>query len=145
MKIGMICSQIIGTAALLILIASPQSATSEWTPKRIVGMDYPRIALLAQVEGEIEVNCELNPDGSVHSAKPFGQAKPHPLLLKAVQENAGLWIFMRSSEGIPKTNTIVLKYSFKLQGGPSDHPRSQFIFDYPNKVSVTSERSTILG
>ena len=137
MRICMVCGWISVSAAFLLLIASPQSIVSDWTPKRIFGMDYPVLAARARVEGQMEITCTIKPDGSVESAVPSWPARPHPLLVKFAEENAKRWLFKKNTSST--ANRITLSYTFRMESKGSYRPRSEFIFEYPNHVIVTSE------
>lgn len=145
MRIGMTCVWLLAPAALLLLIASPQSAVTGWAPKRVVGMDYPYYAGRAFVEGEVEITCVIKSDGSVESAIATSPT-PHPLLVKDAQQNAMKWVFAKTTGATASTNRFVLKYSFKLmRKKPKDRPTlsdvsediSEFVFEYPNQVTIT--------
>lgn len=81
-------------AVLLLALVMPLEAQA-WTPKRIVAVaEYPRIARLARVSGEVSVRCSLNADGSVFKAEVI--SGPSLLKEQAVQ-NALRWRFERTS------------------------------------------------
>src|SRR5437867_9179052 len=86
----------------LFFFADPKPVYPQgWIPKRIVSMEYPRLAGQARIQGQVQVECAINPDGSVRSTKVSsvsGSANAHPLLAEAAQKNARKWTFMRNSE-----------------------------------------------
>ena len=108
-----------------------------WIPRRVVGMEYPELCSRARIEGQVRVACQINPDGAVISTLVDGKA--HPLLSKPAQENAMKWIFMKDNNSNDSNNTVVLIYSFKMEGKGSNRPRSQFVFEYPNSVKIQSD------
>lgn len=127
---------IIGIAVIALGTAQCRNP-EQLVPKRIVGMDYPQLASRARIEGRVEVTCRIDQDGSVASIETPGN--PNPLLSKPAQENAKRWIFAKSADRSRSTGTITLMYYFKMEGKGSDHPRSQFVFECPNSIYVTSE------
>ena len=142
---------LIGTALFAVACAcgistrAQSGSAQEWIPRRIAGMDYPVLARSARIEGQVQVVCTLNRDGSVASTKITGN--PHPILASAAMKNASAWMFMAASGTgqLPKTATLV--YSFKMEKSisqPMDpsiphHPARQFVFEYPSSVKVGSE------
>jgi hypothetical protein len=119
------------------LCYAQEPSQQRWIPKRIVGMDYPLIARSARIEGKVEIACVLNPDGTVASTKPIGN--PHPILLKAVQENASKWVFMKESNADRSPGTATLIYLFQMGGKSAHSPNRQFEFEYPSSIFLTSE------
>ena len=129
---------LVSLGTIFVALCSAQCAnTQRWVPKRIVGMDYPELASRARIQGRVEITCVIQSEGSVASTMAAGD--PHRVLSKPAQENAMKWVFMTNSGVRHSTGTVVLIYSFKLEGKGSDHPRSHFVFEYPNSVNITSE------
>jgi TonB family protein len=114
---------------------SPSAMAQDWIPKKIVGLQYDELAATAKIQGEVEVSCIINPDGTVALSKVI--STPHQLLVKSVEENAKKWVFSEKS-GSGTKGTVLLKYTFVLEG-ESDRPQSQFVFEYPDHVVVTRE------
>jgi TonB family protein len=123
----------LGLAFFLLCCAA--SAKAQWIPKRIVGMDYPELAWKARIQGQVEVVCIINSNGSVVETKVEGN--PHPLLAPQARQNASSWTFAGSSDG-GKLGGVTLIYTFALRADKCKDPCSRFVFEYPNKVSVTS-------
>ena len=128
----------------LFFFADPKPVYPQgWIPKRIVSMEYPRLAGQARIQGQVQVECAINPDGSVRSTKVSsvsGSANAHPLLAEAAQKNARKWTFMRNSESpTGSSGSVILDYSFRLEEVGSYNPRSEFVFEYPNSILVSSE------
>jgi len=124
---------LLGIAFLLICYVESVKA-QEWIPKKVVGMDYPVIASRARIEGKVEVICMINPDGSVASTTI---ESGNPILSKPARDNASKWIF----NGKPKSDLlgkVTLFYEFKLDRKPSQNPKSQFVYEYPDKIEITS-------
>ena len=58
--------------------------------------EYPRLAVMARIQGEVKVEVEIGTDGKVLSAKarvPSGAPKPAELLSRAAEKNIIGWIF----------------------------------------------------
>ena len=124
-------------AFFISLCYAQQPNEQHWIPKRIVGMDYPLLARGARIEGQVEILCVLNPDGTVASIKPTGS--PPSVLLKAVQENASKWIFMKKSDADRSMGTATLTYMFRMGGKSAHNPIRQVVFEFPSSVLLTSE------
>jgi hypothetical protein len=121
-----------GLAFLLVCCAGSVKA-QEWIPKRVVGMDYPELASRARIEGKVEVVCMINSDGSVALTMESG----NPILSEPARTNASKWLFTGKSQS-DLLGKAILNYEFKLKGKPSRRPESQFVFEYPDKIEITS-------
>jgi TonB family protein len=139
-RLNIVKKRILTTILSLVFVLGccAESAKAQWIPKRVVGMDYPKLARMARIEGRVEIACTINSDGSVASIKPIGN--PHPLLLKTVEENAFKWKFMRTSDLGRSQSTATLTYSFTMERTGSAHPVRTFAFEYPSSVILTSEQ-----
>jgi hypothetical protein len=113
-------------------------------PIRIVGMNYPPLAVLARITGTLRIKCNVSPDGKVRSAEILDSSdKPiSDLLSMPSQENALQWIFPSSLN--QSERSFVLKYSFDLTGKHDPSKASRFVFDSPGSVRVTAEFSDLL-
>jgi TonB family protein len=108
------------------------NAQAQTFPARVYGLDYPRLAAQAGVQGTVVVRCELGRDGSVTSVKTVtGPA----ILADAASANASKWKFPRPKR---KAERVELIYRFELC--ESTTPKSEFIFEPPNLVIVSSNR-----
>ena len=116
-------------------------------PKRVVGMDYPRLATYSATEGTVRLKCLLDEDGLVSSIEVVSGVG---LLAEAAQANARQWKFARpqiamrsptvDSHGDGQTTGIlVLVYEFRISGVTTGSPTSRFVFDFPDRVSVTTQ------
>jgi len=91
------------------------------------------------MQGQVEILCTINPDGSVASIKVAKTS--WPLLAEYAQENAKKWLFRRVSS--VEQDTFLLKYTFQLEGDGTDSPQNRFVFEYPNHVIVSSDNRNI--
>jgi TonB family protein len=62
----------------------------ELTPQRIVGLRYPRLAHLALVQGRVELEALVSPEGAVKDVKVVSG---HPLLVAAARDSLRQWRF----------------------------------------------------
>jgi hypothetical protein len=126
-------------SSLLILSLGVAEATEGWVPKSIRGMDYPRLAVLSKTQGIVELKCSIRSDGGVSEAHVVtGPA----LLAEAAQKNALKWTFRRVNEDrqpLPSVGIARIKYIFRLEGVTTDKVTSDFAFEYPDTVVVTSQ------
>lgn len=139
--------------ALLIVIAlgfySSGLQAQDLTVKRVVSMEYPALARQARMQGTVKVKCVIGTDGSITSteiieiiaAPPQQQGSVRGILGKAAQENARQWKFLRSTSNpnAQAADSIVLSYVFTLRGETRDRARTEFVFDAPNTVLITSQ------
>lgn len=107
-----------------------------WQPQRIVGMEYPKTALMRGVEGTVQIECSVDDDGTVSWAEVLsGEAE----LAAAALRNARLWTFRRTASG---TRTYTLTYSFQIQPMPQGKDSPKFRFAMPGHVLVLGDRVT---
>jgi TonB family protein len=121
-------------AIWLIATAVPLCA-QDWTPKRIVAIsDYLPLARQARIQGDVEVRCVLDADGTVTRAEA---TTGHPLLKRQAVQNALLWKFQRT--GSPgENNTVILKYQYRLEGEPQDRAHTVFLVDLPDTIQIVA-------
>jgi TonB family protein len=116
----------------------------DWVPIRIVGVDYPALAIQARIAGKVSVKCILDENGRVASAEILEVSGPskgiRELLGTAAQQNALQWLFIRSGSVTQQQPSAVIIYEFGFQVNPTS-PRSQskFILDFPLSVRVIAD------
>lgn len=102
--------------------------------KRLVALEYPRLASLAVIQGTVVIRCKILSDGVVESATLISG---HKLLGEAAIENVKKWRFEVRTERTPPPITFDLIYTFVLQGVSfSSVCKTTFSFEYPNFVTV---------
>jgi quercetin dioxygenase-like cupin family protein len=63
----------------------------------------------------------------------------HPLLAKAAQENVAKWRFKQTQTRHHRSSKQLVIYQFVLEGTCKLHQcKSEFVFEYPNVVTVRS-------
>jgi len=110
---------------------------------QITSMEYPRLAALAQISGTVVLRVRIDSAGEVLSAT--GRSG-HPILIKAAEANIKLWRFSAGrSSGQKAESEIDFTYVFELKG-VSDAPRpcSGLTYEYPNRVTITSEAPLVM-
>ena len=107
-----------------------------WIPTRIPALRYPALGLQARIEGKVHLQVSVGADGSVSGIKVIsGQ----PVLAKAAQENMKLWKFGSTSNKSAEVGGIDFTYVFKLEGTAVSTPMTDFLYEYPGHVTVTSQ------
>jgi TonB family protein len=129
---------------LMIRASSPASECENYSPEKIVKMNYPPLATLARIEGEVKFQCTVGNDGSVISTEVLsspGSKPPSEVLLKAAKKNISQWRFVRKDESKCECHNVLMIYKFQLKGiaKRSRSPRTTFAFEPPNRVLVTAE------
>ncbi|HVY91945.1 MAG TPA: energy transducer TonB [Bryobacteraceae bacterium] len=126
-------------AWLVILLAAPLIA-QDWAPIHIEAVNsYPRLAWIAQITGDVVVDCVLNKDGSV--AKATAMSGPG-LLREGSEKNATLWKFRRVSG---KRNSISLTYRYVItKDAPKERSEVRFVVDLPNTIYISTPPSVPL-
>ena len=77
--------------------------------RSFVSPDYPNVARLAQISGEVHLLAKVGEDGRVEGADVLSGP---PILAKYAQKNLLTWSFTRR----PEHGTIVVVYHYRLQG-----------------------------
>ena len=119
-------------SGIYLAVATLPLFAQEWTPKRIVAItEYVAFARQAAIQGDVEVRCFLDTDGSVTRAEAV---RGHPLLKEQARQNALLWKFHRTSKG--ESNVVTLNYVYRLEVRQKDGGRTAFLVDLPNAITV---------
>lgn len=128
-----------------LVLAGQDVSAQEWTPQRVVGMNYPALAAQSRTQGTVELSCSLDADGAVVGVKVLSANGPNPALLSsAASQNATKWKFRRRNQQEGTASTARLVYIFTMPEQASrERPRSEFAFEYPDSVFVTSETPAI--
>jgi TonB family protein len=120
-----------------VLLASSSLAQAGRYPIEVHSLEYPRLALLAGLEGEVEVRCHIDSEGVVRKAEAVSGPRP---LADHATENAMLWRFAPHGPDHRLTLTT-LTYLFVIDGvSEIGNPKSTFVFKHPDHVVVTSGR-----
>jgi TonB family protein len=125
---------------LTLLLATSSLAEANarpWIPTRIQSLSYPILALQAQIQGKVTVRIKVNDSGLVAEARAISG---HPILAKAALDNIKSWTFGALLADGPSTGTEMdFTYVFKLEGEALTTPPTDFVYEYPDKVMVTSK------
>lgn len=90
---------------------------------------YPQVARDAQIQGTVEIEVKVSPQGDVVSTST-GPA--HPMLKRAAEENIGRWKF---APGTARTFTIT--YEFSLEEPRTEYRSETRNYYYlPSRVRV---------
>jgi TonB family protein len=129
--------------ALYLVVGCKILFAQDWVPQKVVGMNYPPLAVQARRQGVVTLECRIGEDGLVKSVKTISTSEQRSgtLLSSAAEYNVTQWKFRRLKTGSVSdtSSTVLLKYTFVLQGDSRDCPRGHFVFEYPGSVTVTSE------
>jgi len=118
-------------AATSILHAQPG-----WVPTRIVAItDYTPLGRQARISGDVVIRCFLSSAGSVVKAEVLSG---HPILKEQARENALLWKFQRTASTQEGTDSVTLKYQYRLEGEPQHRGRTSFLVDLPNVIQIVA-------
>jgi TonB family protein len=121
--------------AILFALATLAAWSQDWTPSKIVGIsEYPRVARIARVEGSVTVKCTLDSAGKVAAAEVLSGP---PLLRQFARENALQWTFQSVAKDVP-SNSVILTYTFILEGEQQVQSNTTFTFEVPGTVRVTA-------
>ena len=130
---------------LLLAIAVSASAMKKEAVEvcvvQVLTPRYPPIARQARIEGEVQMEVLLTPNGSVREIKPING---HPLLQQAADESIRQWKFKCSSWKCPENLKVPLVVVFRLRSETkhSDCPHIT-VSQPPIKLEITSHRSIV--
>src|SRR5690242_8557382 len=99
----------------------------------VESLAYPDLARAAQIQGEVDVEIEIDSQGNVRSA---AAVSGHPILKQAAEKNIRAWKFdASSSDG----RQLTIAYRFILELPKTyDRPDTHNLFDLPTRVTVIS-------
>ena len=111
-------------------------AAADVTPEitRLVAITrYDRLALLAQIQGTVSVECALGKEGEVAHVSYFSGPVA---LYESAAKNAVQWRFARGHSGVVR---VLLHYHFRITERVVSAPQTRFWFERPNRVYVESD------
>ena len=112
-----------------------QTAGNELRVRRIVSIEYPRIARLASVQGNVELMASIAQDGAVQGIRNVSGSA---FLVQAAKDGLSKWLFTGCSSG--SVCEIKIVFSFVILEGPCEYsPSSQFEADSPEHVTIRSK------
>ena len=98
------------------------------------------MAVLSGTQGVVVVRCDVRDDGSLVPKNAEGP----PVLSDAVRANVVKWKFFSSNSG-DTSSSVTLIYTFEIKGASrKSSPESRFIFEFPNRVYVSSEQPYVM-
>ncbi len=110
-----------------------------WCPAKLQSLDYPALGLQARISGVVRLRIHIASDGSVSEMQIITGNK---ILGRAAQDNLRTWSFMHCTlpddGAASRRDDIEVAYEFKLVGETQSVPKSQFSYEYPYRITVTS-------
>lgn len=128
-------------AALLCLLCALQlwGGSGQICVRNLVVPGYPPVARMAQLEGSVTVEIEINADGKVTSAKAAGA---HPILQRAAEANIRLWTFASRTESTDSTQRHTVVYVYRLT---QEHMQcAQAVLHLPDRVEISHEKPEVM-
>lgn len=110
-----------------------------WAVQRVVGLEYPRHALVTRLQGTVELLCVMGNDGKVIRVDRISGNEE---LAAAGIRNARNWKFRRieSGEGGYK---LVYHFQIRIVTALTRTPRFRFVM--PGDVFITAEQLGAVG
>jgi hypothetical protein len=106
------------------------------TVKRVVGLEYPRLAALAAVQGKVELVALISPDGSVSEVRVVSA---HILLREPAKETLSQWKFA-GCEASQSPCEVRVVFDFVLEGlCDKSWCGTRFAADLPSFVEIKSK------
>lgn len=129
---------------LLLSLVAAVVATSAAEPDspglrvaRIVGLEYPRQAHMASVQGEVQFLLQIGEDGTVKSVEILSG---NSLLAGPSVESLKKWRFT-PCKGSGKECKYPISIEFVLKGGPVNisQTKKEFEFELPGRIIVRAQ------
>ncbi len=107
-------------------------------PMKMVSLEYPRLAAGLRITGTVVLRARLDKKGM---ASQVHAVSGPTLLVYAALDNIKLWRFLPARNGVLQAEReFEFRYVFELKGEANNaHWSSEMAYEYPNKVTVTSE------
>jgi TonB family protein len=121
--------------ALFLFLSAPGG--TERHVKHVDSLDYPRLALLARIEGDVQLTVQIDPEGKIQFV---AAGSGNPLLVQAAEENVRGWRFDPD-----EAEKLTITYKFRLEEPEQPAPSSRCSFDFPDVVTVESHFSAVVG
>lgn len=128
-------SKLLGALAALLLVSAPNGV--QRSIQHVDSLEYPRLAWLARIEGDVQLEVQVDPEGQVHLEKGISG---HPLLKEAAEENVRGWRFQPG-----QTEELTITYTFKLEQPERQELSSRCSFDFPDRVTVVAHLPAPIG
>jgi len=122
----------------VVFAAFAANDPTPWTPVRIFSLQYPALGLQAQLQGSVVLKVWIVAPGTVSSV---AVVRGNAVLAEAARDNIKTWKFGTtcSNGGNPnEPATMDFNYEFRLEGIVKSSPKTDFEFEYPNKITVKS-------
>jgi hypothetical protein len=133
------------------MLAPSVLLTQDLTATKVVGIEYPPLAIAARVFGTVKIKCILTAQGTVVSTeileavadvedpalKEARSKGVRDLLGKAAQENAMKWTFIVQDKSESPFTVLTYRFGFEIkESSPDYRSRSRYVFDYPSTIRV---------
>jgi TonB family protein len=106
--------------------------SSGWCASNFQSLDYPVLALQAQIGGVVRIGANITPNGAVRDTRIVSGNR---ILGQAAIENVRKWRFMRcSSDSVkptPREKEIEIVYDFELVGVTTATAKTLFSYEHP--------------
>jgi hypothetical protein len=124
----------------IVVVFAPLSAGAfgaELSAVHIVGLDYPRLAHMAGVQGDVELVLTIGRDGAVSAVTT---KSGNGLLVGPTADTLKKWTFSPCADTAGECR-YSMSIHFLLRGGPLDisQCRTTFQFDVPGVAVVESQ------
>jgi TonB family protein len=114
-----------------------EPAASEVKPLRIVGLRYPRLALLSAVQGRVELEAVVSADGKVKDVKSISG---HPLLVNDAKDSLRQWRFTACAPSATQCSArAIFVFEFEKGACEIDSCPNDIQVDMPANVTIRSK------
>ncbi len=123
--------------ALFFVAGLYAAELSGWMATKIHSPKYPILGLQAMISGTVRLKVHIDSDGAVGEIKTL---TGNSLLADAARESLRTWRFARvagSSVGAVASD-VEFVYEFRLRDKTAANQDLEFVFEYPDHITVTA-------
>lgn len=127
------------TVAALISVFGFGQILPKATIVRLVGLNYPRLAHLADVEGQVQLIGTISTNGTLSNMRV---TVGHDLLLTPVKDAVSKWVFACPTASLTQCE-VMITFIFELEKGTCEISSclTTFEVDLPDTVHVRSKHA----
>jgi TonB family protein len=116
---------------------SQQEGSHGLVVRRIIGVNYPRLANLAGIQGSVELTAKVAASGNVESIRTNSG---HELLVDSAKQALQGWKFRCATPGSSCEANVTFKFVLLNEICDQSACSTDFAVDLPNIVTVRTKR-----
>lgn len=122
---------------LFILVTSTCGSAQRVCVRHMIVPGYPRLARTARLQGSVNIEIQIDAEGTVVSAVASGANK---VLQRAAEQNLRQWTFYpRLLTGGSSSTRLKVTFVYRLEGEQEYYdPPPRVVLDIPSRVQITT-------